>query len=51
MAFDREISKELFDDLLDYINELNETGEIGYSVYSELHKRTTDLYDSFEDAE
>jgi hypothetical protein len=51
MAFDREISNELFDDLLDYINELNETGEIEYSVYNELHKRTTDLYDSFEEAE
>lgn len=51
MAFDRDKCNELFDDLLDYINGLNETGEIGYSVYNELHKRTTDLYDSFEDVE
>ena len=51
MAFDREKSNEIFDDLLDYIDGLNETGEIGYSVYSELHKRTTDLYDCFEYAE
>ena len=30
---DRERSNEIFDDLLDYIDGLNETGEIGYSVF------------------
>ena len=48
---DRDLSNKQFGDLLDYLNALNETGAIGYSVYSELFDRITNLYDSFEDAE
>lgn len=47
----KDLSNKQFNDLLDYLNALNETGAIGYSVYSELFDKITNLYDSFEDAE
>ena len=51
MAFDREVSDNKFNELLDYLQTLHENRDISYHAYKELHDDICDLYDSFEDAE
>ena len=52
MAFDRELSDELFNQTLDELNDINQNGgKFDYSDYVRLHNNITRLYDSFSEVD
>jgi len=51
MGFNREISNQLLEDTLDYLNKINEEGEIHWVYYSTLHNMICALYDSFSEVD
>lgn len=52
MAFNRELSDELFNQTLDELNDINQKGgKFDYSDYVRLHNNITRLYDSFSEVD